>query len=375
MTSRDTEFLSAHASGENWAAVASELADRLQDMPVPSDALAFLYVSEPLADDLGSILTFLRSCLGLEHWVGASGVGVCGSGRAYFGVPAASVLIAPMGRDRFHIFEPLQSEDDIDAPEMRAAIARLQPIFGLVHCDPGAVGALKTLPELARIGSTYLVGGVASGERVAPQIADKVVDGGLSGVLFASDVAVQVGLSQACTPIGPIHRITEGRGGIISMIDDQPALEVFRDELERDGGGQAIATGRYHVAFMIPGSDTGDFVVRNLMGVDPQNDLMAVSGEFCLGDTIRFVRRDAAAAEQDLRRMLNDVQRRLPGKPRGAIYCSCVARGPHLFGTENREMMIIREELGDLPLTGFYGNGEVCNDRFYNYTGVLTLFV
>ena len=54
---------------------------------------------------------------------------------------------------------------------------------------------------------------------------------------------------------------------------------------------------------------------------------------------------------------------------------SLVARGPHLFGTESREMMIICDELGDLPLTGFYGNGEICNDRFYGYTGVLTLFV
>lgn len=369
------EFHAAHASGENWAAVATELADQLQTQPLPQQALAFLYVSEALAADLGSILTFLRSRLSLEHWVGTVGIGVCGSGRAYFGVPAASVMVAPIDPDDFHIFAPLKTDADLDAPELQRAIDRLQPLFGLVHGDPSAPESLATLSELARMGSTYLVGGIASGERGAPQIADKIVNGGLSGVLFAGKTMVQVGISQACTPVGPVHRVTEGREGIISTLDDRPALEVFKSEMEADGSEHSIASGRYHVALMVPGSDTGDFVVRNLMGVDPHNNLMAISGDVQVGDTIRFVRRDGVAAEQDLRRMLGDVQKRLPGKPRGALYCSCVARGPHLFGTESREMMIIRDEIGDLPLTGFYGSGEVCNDRFYSYTGVLTLFI
>ncbi|PKR52009.1 FIST signal transduction protein [Thalassospira marina] len=386
------EFIAAHASGEHWAAISSELAEKLERQGDIPDGLAFLYVSEPLAGDIGSILTFLRSRLGVEFWVGTSGVGVCGPGRAYFGVPAASVMIAPLAPERFHIFDPIRIDADIDEVPLQDAIARLEPLFGLVHADPGVPEALKLLPELARVGSTYLVGGVgAGGEKGASQIANKVTHGGLSGVLFAGDTVVQVGLSQACSPIGPVHRVTEGRGGIISMLDDKPAYQVFADELASDengftlnpgskpggegGAGAQIGTGRYHVAFMVPGTDTGDFVVRNLMGVDPQNNLMAVNDDARPGDAVRFVRRDSATAEQDLRRMLADLQRRLPGRPRGAVYCSCVARGPHLFGTENREMMIIQEELGDLPLTGFYGNGEICNDRFYAYTGVLTLFM
>ncbi|WP_417827574.1 FIST signal transduction protein [Thalassospira sp.] len=369
------EFRAAHASGENWASVASELAELLEKEPLPEQALAFLYVSEPLAEDLGSILTFLRSRLSIEHWVGASGVGICGSGRAYFGVPAASVMVAPFARDEFHIFEPLKTEADLDAAGLQQAIDRLQPIFGLVHGDPTAPESLANLTELARLGSTYLVGGIASGERGAPQIADRVVGGGLSGVLFDGRTSVQVGISQACIPVGPVHRVTEGREGVVATLDDRPALDVLKEELETDGGEQSMASGRYHAALMVPGSDTGDFVVRNLLGIDPQNNMIAISGDVQAGDAIRFVRRDGGAAEHDLRRMLGDLQKRLPSKPRGALYCSCVARGPHLFGTESREMMIIRDELGDLPLTGFYGSGEICNDRFYGYTGVLTLFI
>ena len=93
-------------------------------------------------------------------------------------------MIAPFDSDTFHIFDPIKTDSDLDAPQLQTAIDRLQPIFGVVHCDPGAPDSLATLSELARMGSTYLVGAIASGEKGAPQIADRVVDGGLSGVLL-----------------------------------------------------------------------------------------------------------------------------------------------------------------------------------------------
>ena len=93
------------------------------------------------------------------------------------------------------------------------------------------------------------------------------------------------------------------------------------------------------------------------------------------GRLIRFVRRDPAAAAADLVRMARTVRARLNGPAKGALYVSCVGRGPAMFGTENRELALIRDILGDVPLTGFYGHGEICHNRLYAYTGVLTLFV
>ena len=36
---------------------------------------------------------------------------------------------------------------------------------------------------------------------------------------------------------------------------------------------------------------------------------------------------------------------------------------------------MISETLGDIPLVGFYANGEIAGNQLYGYTGVLTLFV
>ena len=54
---------------------------------------------------------------------------------------------------------------------------------------------------------------------------------------------------------------------------------------------------------------------------------------------------------------------------------NCAGRGPNQFGEDAREMQIIKEELGDIPIIGYFANGEISYDRLYTFTGVLTLFL
>jgi small ligand-binding sensory domain FIST len=61
-------------------------------------------------------------------------------------------------------------------------------------------------------------------------------------------------------------------------------------------------------------------------------------------------------------------------RPQGGLYFSCLARGEHLFGSRGAELEVIRRALGEVPLVGFFCNGEISRDRLYGYTGVLTLF-
>ncbi|MDX1434848.1 MAG: FIST C-terminal domain-containing protein, partial [Gammaproteobacteria bacterium] len=90
---------------------------------------------------------------------------------------------------------------------------------------------------------------------------------------------------------------------------------------------------------------------------------------------LMFCRRDATAAEQDLRRILDELARAADAAPKGAGYHTCLARGPNLFGPGSRELGIVADALGDVPQVGFFGNGEISHHRLYGYTGVLTLFL
>ena len=77
-----------------------------------------------------------------------------------------------------------------------------------------------------------------------------------------------------------------------------------------------------------------------------------------------------------MQRMLNNIKKRLgKDKAKGAIYISCLGRGINLFGEQSEEVKMIKDELGDIPIAGFYANGEIAGVQLYGYTGVLTLFV
>ena len=73
--------------------------------------------------------------------------------------------------------------------------------------------------------------------------------------------------------------------------------------------------------------------------------------------------------------MLKSIRSGLYREPKGAVYFSCLGRGASLFGESSEELRIIRDGLGEVPVVGFFCNGEISHNRLYGYTGVLTLFL
>ena len=60
---------------------------------------------------------------------------------------------------------------------------------------------------------------------------------------------------------------------------------------------------------------------------------------------------------------------------RSALYVSCLGRSEQMFGARGAELALIREHLGEIPLVGFFANGEIARSQVHSYTGVLTLFL
>jgi small ligand-binding sensory domain FIST len=252
-----------------------------------------------------------------------------------------------------------------------------------VHGDPET----EDMPELvadmsSKVASGYLVGGLSSARAATFQVANEVLHGGLSGVVLSSRIEVATRLTQGCSPLARgaggaavRHEVTEGARNVILALDGEPALEVLRAEAEAAFGGDfRRAAQSIHVGLPVAGSDTGDYLVRNLVGIDPKNRAIAIGAPVEPGMEVMFCRRDGTSAREDLERTLERIAGQLDGPPRGALYYACVGRGEHMFGRRSVELGIVRDRLGDLPLTGFFCNGEISHDRLYGYTGVLTLF-
>jgi small ligand-binding sensory domain FIST len=363
-----------HAAGSNWRSIVERCVEQA-DAHAPGANLGFLYANDTFSEQLDQILDLLRERTGIQQWVGSVGLGVCASGKEYLDEPAIALMLGEFPEGSFEILPTFRGLEGMPDGPLFAHGSRAN--FAIIHADPrnGHVPALvSTLSK--KLESGFAVGGLTSSRRGYYQIANMITTGGVSGVLFTGDIVVSTRLSQGCSPAGPCHTITECQKNVVVTLDGRPALDV----LSEDVGRGLVQTpqrlgGRIFAGFPVPGSDRGDYLVRNLIGVDPDSKLVAIGESLREGMAMMFCRRDAASAVEDMVRMLESIKEGLFTRPRGAVYYSCLGRGASLFGPNSEELTLIRQSLGDVPLVGFFCNGEISHDRLYGYTGVLTLFL
>jgi small ligand-binding sensory domain FIST len=348
--------------------------------PVDGATLGIVYATEPAASVLPEFLRDLTKHTGINSWVGGVGLGVCSAASEIFEEPAIVVMTAALPPDGFRIFAAT-ADPGSDVPRQHVGwIEKSGPALALVHADPRCPDLTKAAVDVAASSGAFLVGGLVSHRCESPLVARVAGEGGLgangiAGLMLAPDIAVATALTQGCMPIGPVHRIDEARDNVVMVVDGRPALSVFFEDIGpelvqdlRRLGGVIFA------GLPVPGSDTGDYLVRNLLAVDPGRGWVVLGAEVAAGDPILFCRRDPESARRDMARMVHQLAGRLAGPPIAGVYVSCVARGANLFGEPGVETRLIHEALGDFPLIGFFANGEISRDRLYGHTGVLTLF-
>jgi small ligand-binding sensory domain FIST len=381
--SNKTPFLSAEASATDWQCAAGEIVRQLDTIEA-AHRLGFLYVTDQFSPFFDEISVFLRQTLGVPHWVGTVGLGVCTTSREYFDEPAMVVMVAPIPDSSFRIFDGVSddiagiTEDHKDWLSGSGAPGGAVTPLTIVHGDPRNQMVGELIEEISTATQGFLVGGLTAAEQNFVQLADSVSEGGLSGVMLSLDsVPVQAGLTQGCSPIGETHQITAADENILIELDGRPALEVFKEDIGEVLARDLQRVGGYiFAALPVTGTDTGDYLVRNLLGIDPEAGVVAIGEYVSAGDRVMFCRRDHDSAVTDMQRMLADIKKRAGSAPvRGGLYFSCCGRGPNQFGPDSDELKMITDELGEFPLVGFFANGEISNNRLYGYTGVLTVFL
>jgi small ligand-binding sensory domain FIST len=233
-----------------------------------------------------------------------------------------------------------------------------------------------------------IVGGLASGDfsqRTTQLYLDGDVfeEGGVA-VAVAGEVELQSVISQGCTPIGQTWTITKTEGNVLHKIANRPAYEVLQETfLQLPEAEQRKTRGNLFVGLVVneylEDFHRGDFLVRNILGGDPQSGSLAIGAMPREGQTMQFQRRDAAAATEDMTALLDRLLQRLSGRSvYGGCLCTCNGRGHRLFGKPSHDAGLVREKLGPVELAGFFCNGEIgpIGERnfLHGYTASLALF-
>jgi len=371
------QFIVAAAHGRPAEYLVDECLAQLGCLPAEAN-LGFVYATDELVESFAGILARLReSCPGIA-WVGTIGMGLCTRDLELYDEAALVLMVGAFPPGSFHLLPTLKGDQLAIDPGLASWWRAQDFCFAVLHGDPTNPMTPAFLEQLAAMTpDIFINGGITSSKGQHYQVAGTLDEGGLSGVLFNSRVAVATDHTQGCSPIGPVHRLNQARQNVAISLDGRPALEVMKEEIGEVLARDLTKIGGYiFVALPIPGSDTGDYLVRNLIGIDEKRGLVAI-GDYLDGQSqLMFCRRDGNTAQEDMKRMLERLRKRLGGqRPKGGLYISCLGRGRYQFGEDSEELKLISEGLGSFPLVGFFANGEIYNGRLYGYTGVLTLFL
>jgi len=389
------KFSAAISTESSVDRIVSDLCDHVRaELGAAKVDLAMLFVSPKFVGELVDLIEDIHLRLGARQIVGCTGGGIIGADREVEEGAAVALWAASMPGVTVQPFRITQQQvEESNGPAFWHSELGVgpedEPSLVLLP-DPFSIDATRIVEEL---GAAYpgrpLVGGLASGARQPGGnrvwIGEQVFDDGAVGVALCGAVRLRAIVSQGCRPIGEPLIVTKAQRNVIVELASQPPVVALQEmlkalsEQDRQLAQQALFVGRvineYQADF-----HRGDFLIRNIVGLDPQNGAIAIGDrEIRSGQTIQFQLRDGAAADEDLCELIGKQGASLAKHPpEGALLFSCLGRGEGLFGKPNHDVGMIREKIGPLPLAGFFCNGEigpVGGKAFvHGFTSVLALF-
>lgn len=334
--------------------------------------LLVMFASPHLRPSFDRLPEELHTRLSPKALVGCVGAGVIGEGKEVEQRPALSVIAAVLPRVEVRTFH-LQAADlpDLDhGPGGWRDLVGVQPVptpHFVLLADGSTFDPRDLLEGLDfAFPQSVKIGGLASGRRGDPLFLDRgVITSGAVGVALQGDVVVDAVVAQGCRPIGATLTVTRCKEGVLEEVDGRPPLEVLSELYEAlPPEDQELLQHSLHIGIasstLSEPTGRGDFLIRNVMGADPERGVLAVGAQLRRGQSVRFYLRDASTAEEDLQGLLEGYRERTHAtSPAGALLFSCTGRGRHLFGKPNHDSDAFKRALGDVPLGGFFCGGEI----------------
>jgi len=351
-------------------ALAEAVAAAVADVGSAKADLGVVFVSAAHGRRIRPVFELLSDVVPARHTIGATVEGVLAGEREYEDGPAVAVWLARLPGAWI---EPLALDYAI-TPDggmfsgWPAAAADRWPANAavLLLADPFS---FPVDAFLARLREEHpgvpTVGGMASGGQQPGgntlASGSRTFDSGAVGVAIGGGVRLRPVVSQGCRPIGRPLVITKSQDNLIVELGGVPALQRLREmygdlpdgdrELVRSSLHVGRAASEYRDTFR-----RGDFLVRNVVGADPDSGVIAVGDVVRTGQTVQFHVRDAATADEDLRSLLAAAG---PTTPVGALVFTCNGRGMRLFDEPHHDARCVRECLGPVPTAGFFAQGEI----------------
>ncbi len=357
---------------------------------VRADAdLLFLFASYHHSERYPEIVSAIHERLGPRILLGCSGQAVITTGREIEGGPGITLLSLSLPEAELTL-KRISGEDlDAGSPLTDRLLPPGDVNAWVLLSDPFTIDTEKLVAALAEsYPGTPIMGGMASafpGGRSAYLFEGaNLAPGGALLLAVGGAWTVHPVVSQGAAPIGESWTVTEAERNIVVAIGGRPALEVLMETLrdlepevqERAGRNLlcGLAMDEYRDEL-----GRGDFLIRNLLGVDRERGAVAINDNVRVGQTLQFQLRDAEAATDEFNALLDQARDTMGGDPAGGLLCACNGRGQGMFGQPDHDASAVADRLGAVPIAGLFCNGEIGpvggTPFVHGFTASLALFV
>lgn len=382
------KWANALSNRPSLEAAIAEVVNRAQPSLKAGPDLGLIFISSAFASEYPRVIPLLKEKLSLPALIGCGGSGIIGMNPIgdvieLEGQPALSLSLAHLPDVNVHPFHIAADQlPDLDsAPsawvDLVGVAPQEQPHFILLS-EPFSSGISDLLQGLdfAYPGSIK-VGGLASSGAMGTQSGlfcnDRFYREGIVGVALSGNIVLDTIVAQGCRPIGQTYQVTKGERNVLLELSEQdgsfksrPPLEILRDliqslsEEDRQLAQNSLFVGVARDEFK-QHLGHGDFLVRNLLGVDPRMGAIAIGDRVRPGQRIQFHLRDARTSEEDLELLLERYQKDAANNPdaAGALMFSCLGRGEGLYGQPDFDSQLFRRYFKNIELGGFFCNGEI----------------
>ncbi|PSF39360.1 hypothetical protein C7H19_00805 [Aphanothece hegewaldii CCALA 016] len=411
---KSMQWFNALSTRPSLEAAVTEVVDKINKSLLGSPDLGIVFISSSYASDYPRLVPLILEKISLPLLIGCGGGGIVGisSTEQVMEIEndlALSLTVAQLPEVAIQPFSfSSQQLPDLDSSPQRwteliNVPVEQNPQFILL-CDPFTSRINDLLEGLDyAYPKSVKIGGLASGglsDRQAtlfyydqnnPQIP-KVQREGTVGIALSGNIIVETIVAQGCRPIGEPYQVTEAERNIIITLSDpqkggvfRPPLDILRELIDTlsESEQQLVQTSLFiGIARDEFKQDlkSGDFLIRNLLGVDPKQGAIAVGDRIRPGQRIQFHLRDAATSALDLELLLESscAEQTPRSEPVGALMFTCLGRGQALYQQNNFDSELFRRYIPDIPLSGFFCNGEIGpvggRTFIHGYTSAFALF-
>jgi small ligand-binding sensory domain FIST len=353
---------------------------------------AMIFFTADHAGQKRELVTSLIRAIGTDCVVGSSAAGVVTGDSEIEGSHGVAVLALASDEisARPFIFEPLKENETNLGTSFGEFLAKTLEQNSLMVLLPDTYNGnpQRLLESMASKAGFHPVVGAGSTENGAvgatfQLCGDKIATNSVAGAYVSGAFNVHLDITQGCQPISEPMVITKAERNLIYEINDRPAIDVFARLLK----GPLAEDIRRALMVLFVGLPAdrqensvaaGKYLVRNIIGLDPEKGILGVAEEVTKGEAMIFAMRDGERAREDLGQMLQRQVATLGGKkPAFGLYFNCCARGTSLYGLPGIDSAYIHQALGDFPLIGMFGGYELAPlgraNHLFAYTGVLAL--